>query len=233
MADLRCGEAPPPPTTVGPRPGAQLLLDQAALPLHESGRDAASQGLSLVIGRAGQPPRAGRRAGAMAAGSRRRDRAAPLRGRSRELSVLGKFLDAVRASGSRVLVVRGEPGVGKTALLDYLQEQASGFHVARAAGVESEMELPFAGLISCARRCWITLNTCLLRSVRRCGPRSASAPDRSRTGSWSAWRCWACCPRWPGKARYCALSMTRSGLTGPRRRPWGSWHGGWRPSRSA
>ena len=45
-----------------------------------------------------------------------------------------------------MLVVRGEPGVGKTALLEYLAGQASGCRVARAAGVQSEMELAFAGL---------------------------------------------------------------------------------------
>ena len=55
-------------------------------------------------------------------------------------------MDAVRASEGRALVVRGEPGVGKTALLDYLAEQASGCRVARAGGVESEMELAFAGV---------------------------------------------------------------------------------------
>ena len=55
-------------------------------------------------------------------------------------------MDAVRASEGRALVVRGEPGVGKTALLDYLAEQALGCRVARAAGVESEMELAFAGV---------------------------------------------------------------------------------------
>ena len=60
--------------------------------------------------------------------------------------MLDRLLDAVRAGESRVLVVRGEAGVGKTALLDYLVEQASGCRVARAAGVESEMELAFAGL---------------------------------------------------------------------------------------
>jgi DNA-binding CsgD family transcriptional regulator len=47
---------------------------------------------------------------------------------------------------SRALVVRGEPGVGKTALLDYMVEQASGCRLARVAGVECEMELAFAGL---------------------------------------------------------------------------------------
>src|ERR1700685_763928 len=50
------------------------------------------------------------------------------------------------AGGSRVLVVRGEPGVGKSALLDYLAGRAAGCRVARASGVESEMELAFAGL---------------------------------------------------------------------------------------
>jgi DNA-binding CsgD family transcriptional regulator len=52
----------------------------------------------------------------------------------------------VRAGEGRALVVRGEPGVGKTALLDYLAGRASKCLVARAAGVQSEMELAFAGL---------------------------------------------------------------------------------------
>ena len=52
----------------------------------------------------------------------------------------------MRAGEGRALVVRGEPGVGKTALLDYLAGRASGCLVARAAGVQSEMELAFAGL---------------------------------------------------------------------------------------
>jgi DNA-binding CsgD family transcriptional regulator len=55
-------------------------------------------------------------------------------------------LDEVRAGRSQVLVLHGEAGVGKTALLDYLQERASGCRVVRAAGVESEMEIAFAGL---------------------------------------------------------------------------------------
>jgi DNA-binding CsgD family transcriptional regulator len=69
-----------------------------------------------------------------------------LRGRQIERAVLDRLLAEVRAGQSWELVLRGEPGVGKTALLDYLHEQASGFRVARAAGVESEMELAFAGL---------------------------------------------------------------------------------------
>lgn len=66
--------------------------------------------------------------------------------RAAETGALEGVLAAVRDGVSGVLVLRGEAGVGKSALLDYLHEQASGFRVARAAGVESEMELAFAGL---------------------------------------------------------------------------------------
>ena len=75
-----------------------------------------------------------------------RGRASGLTDRRGERGVLDQLIDAVRAGGSRVLVVRGEPGVGKSALLDYLAGRASGCRVVRAAGVESEMELAFAGL---------------------------------------------------------------------------------------
>ncbi len=69
-----------------------------------------------------------------------------LHGRRDEREVLDRLLAAVRGGQSRVLVVCGEAGVGKTALLDYAIRSASGFRVARAAGVESEMELAFAAL---------------------------------------------------------------------------------------
>src|SRR5437867_1539386 len=59
---------------------------------------------------------------------------------------LGRFVAGVRAGEGRALVLRGEPGVGETALLDYLADRAAGCLVARAAGVQSEMELAFAGL---------------------------------------------------------------------------------------
>src|SRR6266566_3692633 len=72
--------------------------------------------------------------------------AAGLTGRSGERGVLDRFVAGVRAGEGRALVVRGEPGVGKTVLLDYLAGRASGCLVARAAGVQSEMELAFAGL---------------------------------------------------------------------------------------
>ena len=68
------------------------------------------------------------------------------RGRSSERQALDRLLDDVRAGRSGVLVIRGEAGVGKTMLAQHAAEQATGFHVARVAGVEAEMELPFAGL---------------------------------------------------------------------------------------
>jgi DNA-binding CsgD family transcriptional regulator len=67
-------------------------------------------------------------------------------GRHAERGVLDRLLADVRAGESRSLVLLGEAGVGKTALLDYLATQATDCRVARAAGVQSEMELPFATL---------------------------------------------------------------------------------------
>jgi tetratricopeptide (TPR) repeat protein len=70
----------------------------------------------------------------------------PVLGRSDELALLGRLLDGARAGQAGVTVVRGEPGIGKTALLRQLVREAPGFRVVRALGVESETELPFAGL---------------------------------------------------------------------------------------
>jgi hypothetical protein len=69
-----------------------------------------------------------------------------LRGRRDERAVLDGLLDGARAGRSGVLVLRGEAGVGKTALLEHAVESASDVRLLRAVGVESEMELPFAAL---------------------------------------------------------------------------------------
>jgi hypothetical protein len=74
------------------------------------------------------------------------DRPPPFRGRTTERNHLDQLLDTVRAGESAALVVRGEAGIGKTALLDHCVRQASGFQIVRIAGMQSEMELPFAGL---------------------------------------------------------------------------------------
>ena len=68
------------------------------------------------------------------------------RGRPRERRELDRLLDGVRGGESAALVIRGEAGIGKTALLHYCARQAAGCRVARVAGVESELELPFAAL---------------------------------------------------------------------------------------
>jgi DNA-binding CsgD family transcriptional regulator len=69
-----------------------------------------------------------------------------LHGRTGECRALDDLIAAVRTGSSRVLVLPGEPGIGKSALLEYLTESATSFLVIRAAGVESDMELAFAGL---------------------------------------------------------------------------------------
>jgi len=67
-------------------------------------------------------------------------------GRQREREVLGRLLDDARAGRGGVLVLYGEPGMGKTALLDLAVELAGNCKVVRTAGVEGETELPYAAL---------------------------------------------------------------------------------------
>jgi hypothetical protein len=128
-------------------------------------------------------------------------RPAELRGRRGECDVLDRLLQAVRAGASRALLVRGDPGVGKTALLDYLVEQAAGCRVVRAAGVQSEMELAFAGLHQLLAPTLDRLERLpvpqgdALRTAFGIGP--GSAPDRFS----SAWPCWACSRKWPRSGR--------------------------------
>ena len=106
------------------------------------------------------------------------------RGRARECETLDRLLDGVRAHRSQVLVLCGEAGIGKTTLVDYVEAHASDCHVARATGIESEMELSFAGLHQ--------LSTPMLGSLEHLpdpqrealdiafGVSSGSAPDRFR-----------------------------------------------------
>ncbi|MDG4669207.1 LuxR family transcriptional regulator [Mycobacterium sp. 236(2023)] len=69
-----------------------------------------------------------------------------LRGRNTECEAIRQAMASARSGDSQVLVLRGEAGVGKTALLGYATELASGFRVTHVAGIESDMELAFAGL---------------------------------------------------------------------------------------
>jgi predicted ATP-dependent serine protease len=67
-------------------------------------------------------------------------------GRTRERELLDRLLAQACRGQSAVLVIRGEPGIGKTALLRYAARQATGLRVAQVDGVQAEMELPFAGI---------------------------------------------------------------------------------------
>jgi DNA-binding CsgD family transcriptional regulator len=109
-----------------------------------------------------------------------------LRGRGQQRRALDGLLAEVRAGRSRVLVVHGEPGIGKTALLGYAADTEPDFRVARAEGVESEMELPYAALHQLCGRMLDRLDR--LPGPQRdalkvaFGLRSGSAPDRFLVG---------------------------------------------------
>ncbi|HEX9542680.1 MAG TPA: BREX system ATP-binding domain-containing protein, partial [Streptosporangiaceae bacterium] len=107
-------------------------------------------------------------------------------GRRQQCEALDGLLADVRAGRSRVLVVRGEPGIGKTALLGYAAETAQDFQVVHAEGVESDMELPFAALHQLCSRMLSRLDR--LPGPQRdalgvtFGLRPGSAPDRFLVG---------------------------------------------------
>jgi DNA-binding CsgD family transcriptional regulator len=107
-------------------------------------------------------------------------------GRRSECETLTGLLAAAKAGRSQVLVLRGETGVGKTALLDFLLDRAVGCRVGRAAGVESEMELAFAGLHQLCSPFLERLDTLPGPQQEALGTafglRPGSAPDRFRVG---------------------------------------------------
>ncbi len=79
-------------------------------------------------------------------------------GRTAEQRRIDELLDGARNGSSETLVLVGEPGIGKTALLEYAEAEASDFTVARARGVESEAELPFAALHELCRPFFLRLD---------------------------------------------------------------------------
>jgi DNA-binding CsgD family transcriptional regulator len=107
-------------------------------------------------------------------------------GRKQQCAALDALLADARAGHSRALVVRGEAGIGKTALLKYAVDTASDFQLARAEGVESEMELPFAALQQLCGRMLNRLDH-LAGPQRKAlgvafGLQSGDAPDRFLVG---------------------------------------------------
>jgi predicted ATPase len=113
-----------------------------------------------------------------------KERPTSLRGRAAECAVLDGLVEGVRRGESRSLLLRGEAGIGKTALLDYVIASASDMTVMRAVGIESEMELAYAGLHQLFAASLDRLGT--LRDPQRqaleivFGLSDGSAPDRFR-----------------------------------------------------
>src|SRR5437660_759495 len=109
-----------------------------------------------------------------------------LRGRASECARLDELLSAVRRGESGALVLRGEAGMGKTALLDYTSRVCEGCRVIRAGGVESELELPFAALHQLCMPLLDDLETLpapQLDALRTAfGLRSGPRPDRFLVG---------------------------------------------------
>ncbi|HZB21615.1 MAG TPA: AAA family ATPase, partial [Blastococcus sp.] len=109
-----------------------------------------------------------------------------LLGRRTECDTLSGLVAAAKAGRSQVLVLRGEAGIGKTALLDFLLVRATGCRVARAAGVESEMELAFAGLHQLCGPYLDRLDTLPAPQQEALGTafglRTGNAPDRFLVG---------------------------------------------------
>src|SRR6266511_598975 len=177
---------------------------------------------------------------------------AALYGRATEQSVIDRLLVDACAGRSGALVVRGEPGIGKTALLDcaavaagavaagdgvsscatpgeVVQPGMAALRVIRGAGVESEAELPFVGCTCCSGRRWIGASRSPSHSATRWLRRSGCGTPGPTTVSSSASLCFRCWPSSPRTDRLCAWSTTHSGWIGPRPRRWCSRPGGWAP----
>jgi DNA-binding CsgD family transcriptional regulator len=92
------------------------------------------------------PSESHRYAATLTAGGLGAARPAELIGRDATCRELDQLISAVGAGQSRALVLRGEAGIGKTALLDYLAGRADGCRLERITGIQSELELAFAGL---------------------------------------------------------------------------------------
>lgn len=106
-----------------------------------------------------------------------------------ECETLSHLVTNAQATRSQVLVLRGEAGIGRTALLQFLLESAADCRVSRAAGVESEMELAFASLHQLCAPFLDRLDQLPARSMTRPPPRSVFGQVTRPTASSSAWPC--------------------------------------------
>ena len=140
-----------------------------------------------------------------------------LSGRARECALLDELIARVRRGESRSLVLRGEAGIGKTALLDHLIASAPDFTVVPGGGGGVEMELAYAGLHQLCGPLLDGLDR--LPAPQRdalgivFGVSAGSAPDRFLVGL----AVLSLCRTPPSERPSCAWSTTRSGWTRPRR----------------
>ena len=109
-----------------------------------------------------------------------------LLGRKAELERVERVVREVGAGRSQALVIAGEAGVGKTALLEHLIDAASGCRVARVAGVQAEAELVSGPCTSSARRCSISSTSSPNPSATPWAPSSVCGAARPPTRSCSA-----------------------------------------------
>ena len=137
-------------------------------------------------------------------------------GRKDERARLKALLDAAREGRSGALLLHGPPGIGKTELLRYAIEEASGFRLLRARGIESESDIPFAGLAELVTPLLAHLDE--IPSVQATALRGALAlgPAPPPTASPSPPRCSRCWPAPPTSSRCWRSSTTRSGSTSRR-----------------
>ena len=138
-------------------------------------------------------------------------------GRERECRALDELVASVRRGESRSLVLRGEAGIGKTALLEYLVQTAADLNIVRATGIESEMELAFAGLHQLCAPLLDRLEQLPAPHATRSEPSSARPQDFLRTDFWSGSLRSACSPTRPSNVPCCASWTTRNGWIRRRR----------------
>jgi hypothetical protein len=141
-----------------------------------------------------------------------------LLGRDHERREIEQALARSRSGASAVLALVGEPGIGKTALLDYAASRAEGMQLLRARGIESEAQIPFGSLLELIRPALVSSTRSRSPRPWRSRVRWPCGLGRRRTVSRSAPRHSACSLPTPSRLRWRCSSTTLSGWTDRARR---------------
>jgi predicted ATPase len=140
-------------------------------------------------------------------------------GRDREERLLDHLLDGARGGRSSVLALVGEVGMGKSVLLDRAAEAASGMHVLRARGVQSEARIPFAGLFELLRPALGHLDRIPPPQRKALEGALALRPPQARDRFAVGAATLSLLAAYSDEARCSCWSTTPSGWTGPAPRP--------------